>query len=203
MILQDERTPMVGTEMPVLQSERLIVRPFNMGDLDAFHRILDIDMDFGGATYDERRDWLEWAVRNYQQLARLYQPPYGERAVTLKDGTLIGAVGLVPSGIPWGVLPDCRAPGEPPNTFVSAEFGLFWAIGPAHQRQGYASEAAGALIDYIFKTIYARRVVAQTDHTNLASQAVMRRLGMKVYANPGDDPFWFEVVGVLDNPARR
>jgi hypothetical protein len=28
----------------------------------------------------------------------------------------------------------------------------------------------------------------------------MRKLGMTLATNPGDTPFWFEVVGVLVNP---
>jgi len=29
---------------------------------------------------------------------------------------------------------------------------------------------------------------------------VMEKLGMRLYRNPQPAPFWFQVVGVLDNP---
>lgn len=46
-----------------------------------------------------------------------------------------------------------------------------------------------------------QRVVATTERANVASQRVMQKLGMKVMINPLADPFWFEVVGVLENPS--
>jgi hypothetical protein len=37
-----------------------------------------------------------------------------------------------------------------------------------------------------------------TEHTNAASQAVMRRLGMRMLENPHPEPGWLQVVGVLE-----
>jgi RimJ/RimL family protein N-acetyltransferase len=45
-----------------------------------------------------------------------------------------------------------------------------------------------------------RRIVAQTEKANLASQRVMEKLGMTLWHNPGSEPAWFETVGVLNNP---
>ncbi len=184
-----------------LETERLIIREFSVADLDARHALTLEAFDFD-IPADEGRKYLQWAELNDQVLGSLFQPPYGDRAIVLKEtGTLIGSVGLVPSTIPWGVLPNYRLPGEPPNYLVQPEFGLFWAVFKAHQRKGYAAEAGQAIIDFVFNKLYARRVVAQTEHDNHASQAVMKKLGMTLERNPGDKPFWFEVVGVLENPA--
>src|SRR4051812_1559936 len=46
----------------------------------------------------------------------------------------------------------------------------------------------------------ARRIVAATEHDNLASIGVMRRLGMRIERNPDPEPHWFQTVGVLFNP---
>jgi len=185
-----------------LQTSRLSIRPLTMDDLDDIHRILN--GCFGDSPLEDRREWLEWTVRNYKALANLHQPPYGERAVTLKaTGELIGAVGLVPAFGPFQRLPSFRKQGEAEDTFNQPEFGLFWAIAPAHQRKGHASEAAQALIDYMFKDMGIRRIVATTEFENEASQAVMRKLGMTIEQNPTPGkPFWFQVVGVLYNPAQ-
>jgi RimJ/RimL family protein N-acetyltransferase len=144
---------------------------------------------------------LEWAVRNTAALANLHQPPYGERAITLKDtGELIGAVGLVPAFGPFQRLPSFRKNGELEDTFNQPEFGLFWAIAPAHQRKGYAVEAAQTMIGMMFKDMNIRRIVATTEYDNEGSQAVMRKLGMVLEQNPTPgEPFWFQVVGVLYN----
>lgn len=182
-----------------LQTSRLNIRPLTMDDLDNIHTILNAC--FGESSLEERREWLEWTVRNYKALANLHQPPYGERAVTLKDmGELIGAVGLVPAFGPFQRLPSFRKNGEPEDIFNQPEFGLFWAIAPAHQRKGYAVEAAQALIDFMFKEMGIRRIVATTEFENESSQAVMRKLGMTVEQNPTPgEPFWFQVVGTLYN----
>src|SRR6266498_2700004 len=90
-----------------LDTPRLSIRPLTRSDLDSIHTILNAC--FGDSSLEERREWLEWTVRNYTALANLHQPPYGERAITLKDtGELIGAVGLVPAFGPFQRLPSFR-----------------------------------------------------------------------------------------------
>lgn len=187
---------------------RLVIRPLTPDDLDDIHRILDIelaDADFGseGAqTLEARRRWLEWTVLGDEQHALLYQPPYGERAVVLKDdGCIIGAVGFAPSLGPFGQLPYFRdVLGLRSGRGFTPEFGLYWAISPRFQRQGYAAEAARAMIRDAFDRQRLSRVIATTTHDNLASIAVMRKLGMRIERNPLPEPPWFQVVGVLENP---
>jgi RimJ/RimL family protein N-acetyltransferase len=188
------------TGMPVFETARLQVRPFALDDLAAAHRLFDVESD--GASLAERARWLEWAVLNDEQLARLHQPPYGDRAVILKaTGELIGSVGFVPCLMPFGQLPyfsQGSAPSGPGR--CTPEFGLFWAISPAHRRQGFAAEAAGAMVDYAFRHLKLKRVVATTSYDNLASIGVMRKLGMRIERNPLPEPPWFQVVGVLEHP---
>jgi len=78
---------------------------------------------------------------------------------------------------------------------------LFYAIFPSHQRQGYASEAAQALVDYAFQSLGLRRAVATTAYDNLTSQGVMRKLGMCIEKSPLPEPPWLQVVGVIENPS--
>jgi [ribosomal protein S5]-alanine N-acetyltransferase len=194
------------TAMPTLETPRLRVRPFTLDDLAAIHQILDIelaDADFGteGAqALAAREAWLRWTVLNYDQLAQLYQPPYGDRAIVLRrTGQVIGAVGFVQSLVPWAQLPGL-APGTPqPNQRLTPAFGMYWAVAPAFQKQGFATEAARAMLDYAFRQLNLSRVIATTNYDNLASQAVMRRLGMRLERNPFPDPPWFQVVGILDH----
>ena len=90
--------------MPPLETARLVIRPFVMADLAALHQILDVELNEanfgteGAQSLDERREWLEWATLNYDQLAKMYQPPYGDRAIVLKQtGQLIGAIATCPA----------------------------------------------------------------------------------------------------------
>ncbi|HEX6292306.1 MAG TPA: GNAT family N-acetyltransferase [Herpetosiphonaceae bacterium] len=193
--------------MPNLETERLLIRPFVIDDLDAIYQILDVelsDVEFGteGAqSRDGRRHWLEWTVRNYEELAKLYQPPYGDRAVVLRQsGALIGAIGYVPCLMPFGLLPAFQTAADAQAARLnSTEFGLYYAFAPAHQRRGYATEATRAMIGYAFETLHLKRIVATTTYDNAGSIGVMRRVGMRIERNPYPDPPWLQVVGVLEN----
>ena len=77
---------------------------------------------------------------------------------------------------------------------------MYWALNPAARGKGYATEAARALIEWAFTNLELARIVATTEDENVASQAVMRRLGMRVERNPDPEPAWFQVVGWTDAP---
>lgn len=188
--------------IPQTETERLIVRELVMDDLETFHAISNAG--FGESPLEERRTWLEWVTRNYRALENLYQPPYGDYGFALKStGELIGGVGLVPCFGPFRVLKSFQAMDGTENRLHYSEFGLFWVTTPEHRGKGYAVEAAQAVINFGFQTMNLRRMVATTENDNLASQAVMRKLGMIVEKNPYPDPFWFQTVGVLENPAAK
>ena len=193
--------------MPTLETVRLLVRPFVMEDLPDVHRLLDIELREADLSADkmetptERAQWLQWTILNYEQLAKLRQPPYGDRAVVLKStGQLIGACGFVPCLNAFEQLPTF-APhyASAGSSLYSTEFGLFYAISPAHQHRGYAAEAAQALVDYAFQQLRLKRIVATTTYENTASMGVMRKLGMRIEKNPHSKPPWLQVVGVLEN----
>ncbi len=180
-----------------LQTERLTIRPLVMEDLDVVHAISN--ECFGKIPTHERREWLTWQIMNYTALARLWQPPYGDRAIVRRsDGVLVGMVGLVQSWGPFDLLPSFRRLlTQPPPNLSRPEMGLFWALAEDARGQGYATEAARALTDYAFGTLKLARIVATTEHDNASSIAVMRRLGMTVERNPEGTPEWFQTVGVL------
>src|SRR5947209_4812400 len=182
--------------MNAIQTQRLIIRPFTMDDVDDIHRILNTDLKFDDLSLEQHREWVRWSVMNYAQLEQLHQPPYGDRAVVLRDSNkLIGAAGLVPSYGPFDQLPYFNA-NPIPNTRFRPEIGLYYAFDPAYHGHGYATEAARGLIDFAFTALNLGRIVATTEYTNERSQAVMRRLGMTLARNPFPDPFWFQVVGI-------
>jgi [ribosomal protein S5]-alanine N-acetyltransferase len=187
--------------IPTLRTERLEIRTLRPADLPACHQLYE-DIVWGNPELsgaqrlDHRKSWIAWSIDSARELARLHQPPYGDRAVVWAEtGELIGLVGLVPAFGPFGGLPSFGGDSQARNT---PEIGLFWAISPARQRLGLATEAARALIDVAFDQLGVARVIATTDHDNHASIGVMRRLGMTLERNPSADPFWFQTVGRLD-----
>lgn len=177
--------------LPVLDTERLQVRPLSVDDAAAVRAV----------SGEPHPGWLEWTAATYGQLEALRQPPYGERAICLREGggELVGMVGVVPSMGPFAQLPGFGGV-IGPATRMRPEVGLYWAVAPERRGNGYATEAARAVIDHGFAELGLARIVATTERANLASIAVMRRLGMRVEQNPLPEPHWFQVVGWLDAP---
>ena len=187
-------------EMPPLETERLLIRPLEDADLPAVAAILEADPADAATERYVRHGGLNAAV-----LAELGQPPLGDRAIVLRaTGELIGLAGLVPAFGPFDQLRSIDE--EPKRSRPSAsnriEIGLYYNVDPRRRKQGIATEAAGALVDFAFEELHLGRIIATTERDNLASRAVMRHLGMRVHENALPDPAWFQIVGILENTGR-
>ena len=88
-------------------------------------------------------------------------PPDGER-----DGQFVGLM----------MLPPAHGPDQPDDPSV-AELG--YRISRHHWSQGFASEAARALLRHAFETVGQSRVIAQTMSVNAGSRAVMTKVGLR------------------------
>lgn len=188
--------------VPHLEGEGVSIRPLRPSDLDSCFRLYqEIGWDEPGLTESEalelREAWLDWAIRNERQLTVLHQPPYGDRVICDGGGAFAGLIGIVPRLEPFGRLPGL---GGDPKARLTAEVGLFWALRPAWQGQGLATAAARLLSGWMFQSLRLQRILAGTEHDNAASIAVMRRLGMRIEANPVAEPPWFQVTGILEAP---
>lgn len=184
--------------VPIIETDNLVIRPLTLDDLNPIHSVFNAC--FGESKLAFRRDWLAWTMLGYKIQAELYQPPYGERAIVLKStDTLIGAIGLVQSYAPFETLPYFQKKSASTGNLSTPEMGLFWAIDPAYRGNRYASEAAQAMIDFMFNKWGLKRIVATTEYDNPASIAVMKHLGMTVERNPNPAPEWFQITGILEN----
>lgn len=107
----------------------------------------------------------------------------------LADARVIGMTGL------W------HAPAALPE---AGKIEIGWRFHPEAWGQGYATEAAAAALAYGFQTLELDEILAWTARINLASQAVMRRIGMapapeRDFDHPGlaqDDPLRAHVTFV-------
>jgi len=188
-------------ELPILETERLRIRPFKLDDLDNIH---NLNVQIGWVDKSEtpveqlehRRRYLEWNIENYWALTDLQQRPTGDRLIELKgSGEFVGACGIASLWLPMPQLPSF---GGQENSRMQAEVTLMWAVLPELWGNGYAPEAARALIDALFKEARLQRVLATTEHENFASQRVMEKIGMRVEKNPFSEPFWFQAVGIIE-----
>jgi hypothetical protein len=78
------------------------------------HQILDIELltvEFSSErakTREERERWLQWTVLSYEELGKLYQPPYGDRPwCSSTRNKSLERVGLCLVWRPLGNCPPC------------------------------------------------------------------------------------------------
>lgn len=181
--------------IPTLLTPRLLIREYTQQDLNSRHQLTQRAFQIT-CSVDSIQQWLDWTLAAYRGLERLHQPPYGDYLVALRGSQqVVGSIGLVPAMVPWNVF-DSTADSSMLDR-VTTEMGLFWAIDPDFWGNGYATEAASAFVAYAFETLKLKQLVATTERDNLPSQRVMTKLGMQVLQNPTQEPFWFEVVGLL------
>ena len=178
-----------------LETDRLFLRHFTMGDLDDIHRIMDLDPRVQRPEYrltlDDRRDRLHYNVMR----SRL-DPGFGYRAVVLKEsGRLIGRCGLSSYLAHYIQAEDGRYLDDP---CIPVEVELGYDLASDHWGRGYATEAARKMVDYAFEELRLRRIVSITGDDNRRSIALMKRLGMTITSN--FHPDWpGGIIGILAN----
>lgn len=147
---------------PQLETPRLLLRPFRMADADAVQRLAG-DRTIADTTLNipyPYEDGLaeKWISNHRDWFAEREQAVF---AITLRDqpDALIGAVGFCVT------REDHRA-----------ELG-YW-IGQPHWGQGYATEAAQAVLAFGFEDWRLHRITANCLSRNPASARVMQKIGM-------------------------
>lgn len=145
-----------------MRTERLILRAWRDDDLAAFARInADPRVTAWLAAPLSRRESDALAQRIMDGLG---QRGWGLWAVEVAGGPpFVGFVGLNP--------PQWLGP-------ASEVVEIAWRLDPAAWGRGFATEAAGAVLDCAFGPVGLDQVVAFTATTNTRSRAVMARLGM-------------------------
>ena len=178
-----------------LETERLVLRHFTMGDLDDIHRIMDLDPRVQPPEYhltlDDRSDRLHYNVMR----SRL-DPGFGYRAVVLKEsGRIIGRCGLSAYLAHYIQVKDGRYLDDP---YMPVEVELGYDFASDHWGRGYATEAARKMVDYAFEELRLRHIVSITGDDNRRSIALMKRLEITITSNL--DPDWpGGTIGILAN----
>jgi RimJ/RimL family protein N-acetyltransferase len=147
-----------------IETARLLLRPFEADDLESLHAI---HSDAGVAR------WLYNEPRTLAETRELLGHKLGAGALRA-EGDWLAAAAVV------------RETGE-----LVADISLHWAsephrqgelgflVHPAHQGQGYATEAALAILDFAFGELGLHRVIGKLEARNAASERVLEKLGMR------------------------
>ena len=149
-----------------IETERLVLRPYTEADFDAVHALYSDEsvarwLYYGPSTREESRRKLARKMAGHT----LTEEQGLTAAVELRDGTYVGDVVLF-----------YMAPAE----HRSIELGF--SFDPRHQGNGYATEAARAVVDWAFSVGF-HRVYARLEPRNVASARVLEKLGMRQEAH--------------------
>lgn len=144
----------------MLSGERLVLREFDSGDLDAVHTYAkDIEvvryMEWGPNSRAETEEFL---ARAEAQACADPRANYELAVVELNTGILVGGMGLRTEGL-QGLLGYC---------FARSSWG-----------NGYATEAARLMVAFGFGSLGLHRIRARCDSENAASRRVLEKIGMR------------------------
>ncbi|RYE83678.1 MAG: N-acetyltransferase, partial [Hyphomicrobiales bacterium] len=154
-------------ELPI-ETERLELRSFQKSDLDAmmaYHALPDVQryLDWKARDRVEVKAALDAMVKQN----RLTRP--GEIihiAVTRKsDNVLIGQISLR-----W-------------TDATAGQAELRFIFSPFHRKQGYATEAVTAAMDFGFENFHFHRIFARCAGKNQASARLLKGIGMRLEAH--------------------
>jgi RimJ/RimL family protein N-acetyltransferase len=150
--------------MIFLQTNRLILRPLQGTDLEAFSAY---------RSDPEVARYQSWNVpftpaQAEEFLERMESAPAGTPGVWLQLG--------VERRAEPGLIGDCAFQVLADD---DRQARIGFTFGRAHQRQGYATEAVRRLLDFLFDDMRLHRVSAVCDARNAASARLMERIGMR------------------------
>ena len=147
---------MEGISMLPLETKRLIIRPTNMRDVSSIHEMLNCKetMKFFVEGVYSKEKVNEFINRNHKETHHF--------TILLKSSNRI--VGKL-SYNPW---------------FMKRTKEIGWIIFKTAEGNGYATEAAKAIIKYAFETEKIHRLVATCQPENIASIRVCEKLGMRL-----------------------
>ena len=151
-----------------LQTERLLLRPFAATDFDA---LLAIQSRADVARY------LYWDPRNAAEVREALDLKVRSTAIVAEGDNISLAAVLQATG---ELIGECSL------RWVSSEHRqaeIGFILHPDHHGQGYATEAAAALLALAFDELRVHRVIGRLEARNTASARVLERLGMRQEAH--------------------
>lgn len=150
----------VGTK--IIETTRLTLRRLELSDAEMMFSNWTSDDNVtrflrwnAHKTIDDTKKMIQQWINNYPDDSTYYWGIY------LKDGEMIGSIGV--------------------NITSEYDFNgsLGYKLGSRWWNQGYASEAARAVIDYMFRNTDIERIDAFSSVENSASGKVMEKIGMQ------------------------
>jgi len=141
-------------DMPVLETERLVLRKLDQDDLEDI--VAWEDVPIAQSARVQAQEFLDYCFREYRERG------IGPWGIQLKETrVIVGNCGL-------------------PHVIFKSHCGeVNYYVAPRHRGQGLAPEALKALLKFGFRDIGLARIQARCELGNLSSERVMQKAGMR------------------------
>lgn len=145
----------------IINTDRLMIVPMELKYLKSTHEYAsDLEntkymINLPNETLDETEGFILYAEEEWSK----EEPKFFEYAIIM-DGIHVGAISLYPDK----------------DNMSSAELG--WTVNKKYWKKGICTEAAKALVKNATENCGINRFIAHCDSENLASRAVMEKIGM-------------------------
>ena len=152
-------------KQPVLEGERIFLRKVKISDAEEEASLLNdfkVVEHLGLHIKNPYPFKVKYAKKYIQEVSRK-KDKYMFMIVLKDTGRIIGAMGI--EGF------------EKKTDYQIAKIG-YW-IGKEYWGKGYAKEAVSLVIDFAFKKLKLRKICAQVNEPNIASQKLLEKLGFK------------------------
>lgn len=196
------------TDLKLLETERLILRPFEAGDKEEIHRLVYADPavapNWSGKTWA-----LDEIDESFERKLKQRRNGLDWQAVVLRaTGELLGLIGFQQYGAheiaEYMIFENEASRLDYREDFIEVE--ITYALGRAFWGQGYATEAGLAMIDHGFRELGIGRIIDSVAVENVRSVNLLQRLGFRIENNLSPNRFggpWKNsrgIIGILDNP---
>ena len=147
----------------LLETKRLIIRPFLKSDLAEFAKLLDIPEVVGWQMQKhDPEGFLDWHMANYSKMD-IVNGIVCFGIFAKERGHVVGAVGA-------GEHDDLHEPE------------IFYSLLPEARGKGYAIEATRAVTEWVFKNYGINYLIGTVEVGNIPSQKVLEKCGYE-YVN--------------------
>jgi RimJ/RimL family protein N-acetyltransferase len=158
----------------LLESERLLLRPFTADDFDALFAI---------QSRSDVTRWLYWEPRSEDQVRASLEKRIASSTLT-NDGDLLSFAVVLKS--------SSEVIGDGSLFLLSAEHRqgeIGFVFHPDHHGHGYATETARLLLRLAFEEFDLHRVIGRLEPRNDPSARLLERLGMRREAHFVENEF--------------
>ncbi len=147
-----------------MHTERLLLRPFEEGDLQALYT-MQSDEEVVRYLYHDVRSLDEVRISLGRKMHSVAIQGEGDGVTA---AVILGDTGELVADMSLWLVSEGHEQGE-----------LGFVVHPAHQRKGYATEASRRMLEFAFTTMRLHRVIGRLEARNVASARVMEKLGMR------------------------